>query len=70
MLIKRCKLRVKCPNPKCGLTFCTQSINRVKCFFCETSFIVCPKRERSNIIKIEKGTQSDLDKWVHLRDSK
>lgn len=54
----RLMLRVKCP--RCNHEQNTTSIKSVKCFRCDRAFTIYPKKKKSRIVRIVKGTREML----------
>jgi len=51
-------IRVRCP--KCGFEQNTKSLKMVRCFRCNKSYAVFPKRMHSRVVDVVKGTREML----------
>lgn len=54
----RLLLKVKCPY--CGWERGTHSVNHVVCFKCEKGYALYPKKKKSRVVGILKGSPADL----------
>lgn len=48
-------LRVKCPF--CGFVQPTTSVKSVRCFHCERSYLIFPKKSLSRVVEVVKGNK-------------
>jgi ribosomal protein S27E len=61
-------LRVKCP--KCGFEQNTRSIKQVKCMQCLHSYSLFPRKKRSRVIGIVKGSRNELFEEIRKQEAK